>query len=175
MAGSVPALLAFKQYLPFSQGLHGLSSNREAPDFELTDAQGQTVRFSEIPGYRYLFFGFSTCTTICPSMWRELLLLQQEFDQASAPKIVFISADGSPAELSKRFQGFGPNFIALTGSKKAVQDIASDYHILIPRELAEGSHHSATLYLVRPDGRIGLIYLTPPNTETLLSDFQRVQ
>lgn len=175
---SVPALLAFKEHLPFSQGFHGLTSDRLAPDFELTDTSGKPARLSDIKGYRYVFFGFSRCTTVCPSTWAELRRLQAGFDEASAPKIVFVSIDShydSPAELSKRFAGFGPNFIALTGSADRIRSIAADYRILIPQSTAETIHHSGTLYLVRPDGRIALIYLTSPDSETLLADLKHLK
>lgn len=175
---SVPVLLGYKEHLPFSQGFHGLTSDRLAPDFELTDTSGKSVRLSDIKGYRYVFFGFSRCTTVCPSTWAELRRLQAGFDEASAPKIVFISIDSehdSPAELLRRFSGIGPNFIALTGSTDRIKSITTDYRILIPQSTAEAMHHSGTLYLVRPDGRIALIYLTLPDSKTLLADLKQLK
>jgi protein SCO1/2 len=173
---SVPVLIAYREYFPFSGRLHGLTSDRPAPDFELTDPTGRPLKLSAIKGYRYLFFGFSRCTAVCPATLEKLRRVQANSD--GAPTIIFVSVDpdyDSPEVLSARFRDFGQNFIALTGKADQIQKIAADYRILIPQSTKEPMHHSSTVYLLRPDGRIALIYLECPDSRILLDDLKQIQ
>jgi protein SCO1/2 len=128
---------------------------------------GETVTDRDFRGrYRLVFFGFTHCPDICPA---ELQVIAQALDLLGdkAAKVVpiFITLDperDTPQIMAGYVKSFGPNFVGLTGSPKAIAAVAKEYRVTyakVENKDSPGDYsvdHSALVYLMDPDGK----YLT---------------
>jgi protein SCO1 len=152
---------------------HSISPVKQAYDFHFVNEIGVEKRLSQWRGKVVLFFfGFTHCPNICPTTLMELgevynRLAPADRDQV---RIVFISVDprrDTPAQLKTYLSYFDPTFVGLTGSKEEIDratgafgasyafvhkpgDPPDDYNVM----------HSASVYLVNPQGEWELIYGT---------------
>jgi protein SCO1/2 len=128
---------------------------------------GETVTDRDFRGrYRLVFFGFTHCPDICPA---ELQVIAQALDLLGdkAAKVVpiFITLDperDTPQIMAGYVKSFGPNFVGLTGSPKAIAAVAKEYRVTyakVENKDSPGDYSvdlSALVYLMDPDGK----YLT---------------
>jgi len=135
--------------------------------FRLLDQDGRIRTDRDFRGrYMLVYFGYSFCPDVCPTT---LAVMQGALDRlgAKANRIVpvFVSVDparDSPAVLKAYLANFGPRFVGLTGSPRAVARIAREYHVYYSKQpLAGGSYavnHSSQIYLMDPGGRFVAVY-----------------
>jgi len=112
---------------------------KKVPDFNLTNQMGQQVSLKDLKGKIIVAdFFFTTCPTICPSMTRNMKLLQDvikknnKVGDRSADFVQFISFSVDPErdsvprlkEYADRYQINPHNWWLLTGSKKEIYDLA---------------------------------------------------
>jgi protein SCO1/2 len=110
---------------------------REAPDFRLTDQQGQTFSLSSVRGRPVvLTFLYTSCPDVCPltaSKLRETLDLLG--DQADRVVMVAVSVDparddrATAAAFSARHGLTGSNWHYLVGSEEDLRPVWSSYGI----------------------------------------------
>ncbi len=150
-------LLVEQQYIPESDGIgHGR--------FMLTDHYGRLVTEETMRGkYQLLYFGYTYCPDICPNTLQIVsLALDQLADKAGQIQPYFITVDPErdTVQVMRNYVDyFDPRMIGLTGSKSMIENVAALYKAKYEKVKAEGDDpelylmdHSASLYLLAPDG-----------------------
>jgi protein SCO1/2 len=142
-----------------------IPSGPAAPDFTLTDQNGQPYTLSAHRGHPIaLFFGYAHCPDVCPTTLaalagakRKLGAPGQTFD------VVLVTVDpkrDSPAVLKRYVHLFDPAFVGLTGSEAQLDPVYTAYHIVheieTPAKSANGYTvaHSSVVQFIAPDGRL---------------------
>lgn len=132
-------------------------------DFSLTDQNGQAFELQQVRGkVVLLFFGFTHCPSVCPDSLAKIkaALNNQTSDQAVA---LFITVDPErdTAERIKAYlEPFGKQFIGLTGSTQAIQQVLAAYQIRVKamKKSAEDQdymlEHTADIYVLDRAGKI---------------------
>lgn len=134
--------------------------------FELTDSDGQTVRWEDFRGqYVIIYFGFAFCPDICPTdvqRFTQGLAQFAESDPERASKIqpIFVSVDpkrDTPEIVGEFASAFSDKLIGLTGTPEQVKTAADNFRVYYERgeDTPDGGYlvnHSAITYLFGPEG-----------------------
>jgi protein SCO1/2 len=133
--------------------------------FMLTDQYGRLVTPQSLLGrYQLLYFGYTHCPDICPNTLQIVsLALDRLGEKAELIQPYFVTVDperDSVKVLREYIDFFDPRFIALTGSPEMIERMTAGYKVKYAKvEEANGDpqlylvDHSASLYLMAPDGR----------------------
>jgi protein SCO1/2 len=150
--------------LPALERVTVLPAPRPIPDFQLTDQEGRPRSLASLRGVPLLvFFGFTHCPDVCPAALIKLKLLHEaDGGELKAARVVMISVDGerdTPAVMKKYLASLSPDFIGLTGSPRAVGNIAARFSAVAFKEQADqdGNYkffHSSQVFLVDKGGRL---------------------
>ena len=115
-----------------------------APDAELIDQTGETVRLSELSRERtaVLFFGYTHCPDICPItmavLGHALQLLGAEAERVIGVLITVDPARDTPERLAA-FLSFSPGLVGLTGSRETLEALMRGYGIMAERSRLAGA------------------------------------
>jgi protein SCO1/2 len=145
---------------------------RAIADFQLTDQSGKTVKLADFRGAPVLvFFGFSHCSTACPTALHLLRQLEREHRaDLGKTRIVIISVDGerdSPEAMKTWLEPLSASFIGLTGASARVQNIAAGFSAAfykVPGQKA-GDYvveHNSQIFLVDAKGRLRATFFNAP-------------
>lgn len=174
LALAAPALLLrIRPWLHFVDQTSGIRTRRTVEDFVLTGTRGEAVRLSDFGGqYRFVFFGFTRCQTVCP---RTLHVLRQLRKKAKTKiVVVFISADPEydTPEKMRQFSANEPGtFLALTGNRTEIARIGRIFEAQLATLPGPVLEHSSAISVVDPRGDLVLYYAKAPTSEqTLLAD-----
>jgi protein SCO1/2 len=136
----------------------------KAPKFSLTNQKGETITNENYNGKVYLVeFFFSTCPTICPIMNKNMVELQNHFENQSEFGIVSITinpAHDTSEVLKEHAEHLGvknPNWNFLTGDKDYIYDLANKGFSIFAGENKEsegGFEHSGLFALIDKNGNI---------------------
>ncbi|MWJ28041.1 SCO family protein [Halomonas sp. ZH2S] len=132
-----------------------------------------------------LSFGYTYCPDVCPmnqSVKRQALQkLSAEQRERVVPVMVSVDPERDTLERLKEYMGyFGEEFIGVTGSRAQLEELAERYGVIWRRvETPESSmeytiDHSASLYLVNPEGKLLQRVLYSPTPHALVSALQGV-
>lgn len=135
--------------------------------FELTNAEGETVRWSDFDGqYRIVYFGFTYCPDICPTDVQRISQGLREFEQANPdlgakvqPIFITIDPERDNQQVVGEFvSNFHPRLIGLTGTPEQIKSAAKAFAVYYSKgETPENGNylmeHSAITYLFGPDGQ----------------------
>lgn len=136
-------------------------------DFELVDAEGNVVRWSDFAGqFRVVYFGYAFCPDICPNDMGQLArgldsLEKSDPDKAGRIQPIFITIDperDTPAVVGEFTGAFSEDFIGLTGTPEQVRAAADTFRVYFERgeEVNGGAYlmnHSNIAYLFGPEGQ----------------------
>lgn len=159
---------------------------RPLPDFGLVDQHGQPFDRDDLRGrWNILFFGFTHCPDVCPSTLATLAAARRELaglPTTQQPGVVLVSIDpqrDTPERLAEYVAFFDPSFTALTGEPKALQDLTRDLGVavLVSQPDASGHYtidHTATLFLINPDGALAAVFGTPHTPDGIAHDYRLV-
>jgi protein SCO1/2 len=110
--------------------------------FELVDAQGQTVRWSDFDGrWRMVYFGYTWCPDVCPFDLNRMMLGYRQW-AAEHPELaddvqpIFITVDperDTPEKMAEYVANFGDNLIGLTGTPEAIKEAADNFSVFYAR------------------------------------------
>lgn len=135
--------------------------------FALVDQDGKTRTDADFRGrFLLIYFGYSFCPDVCPTTLQEM---GAALDRLGAKRAriapLFITIDPArdmPKILKDYVKSFGPDFIGLTGSDKAIAQAARAYHVYIKKHPLPGGNysmdHSGVIYLMGPDGKFITYY-----------------
>ena len=100
-------------------------------DFELTDQDGRSFRFSSLRGEPALvLFGFVHCPDVCPLSLQKLKQLKESNGELKSVRVIMISVDAERdnAPALKEYLGhFSGDFVGLTGDPQRVHEIARQF------------------------------------------------
>ena len=132
--------------------------------FALTDQNGATVTERSFAGqWRIMYFGYTFCPDVCPTDVANLSRGLKAFAKVDAAraarvKLIFVSVDparDTPAVLKSFTGAFDANMVGLTGSLKAIEEVAKAYGVAF--SIAPGQKpdaylvdHSRVAYLMDP-------------------------
>ncbi|MGH7802302.1 MAG: SCO family protein [Thermodesulfobacteriota bacterium] len=165
------------QYVQFrnKDDYNGIIYYKEAPNFTLTDHNGQRVFLSQFRGkVTLLVWGYTYCPDICPltlSMLRDVM--KELGDLADKVQVLYITVDPD-RDTPERLKGYVPHFyerfIGLTGTPKEIEKVAKDYDVFFINHgdsygRSESDTwdtylmtHTTTIYLVDPRGKLLITY-----------------
>jgi protein SCO1/2 len=145
---------------------------RAIADFQLTDQSGKAVKLSNFRGTPLLvFFGFTHCSSVCPTALHQLRQLEREHRAAlGKTRIAVISVDGerdTPQAMSAWLKPLSANFIGLTGAPARVHDIAANFSAAFFKQqpTAPGEYqveHNSQIFLVDARGRLRATFFNAP-------------
>ena len=139
--------------------------------FILSDHNGKTFTEQDMQGkYALIFFGYTYCPDVCPTslavLTQALKNLGGEADKGQVDKIVpyFITVDpqrDTAKVLNDYVKYFDKRIVGLTGSDQMIKRVVDQFKAKYQKEeIEEGQDpllytmdHTASLYLMAPDGR----------------------
>ena len=140
----------------------------KAPEFSLTDHNGNKVKMSDFKGKAVLlFFGYTQCPDICPVTMATLKTVTDTLGEESGRvQVLFITIDPERDDQEK-LKGYVPyfseSFIGLTGTPEEIDKVADDYNAFYVKEEVDSESgylmgHTSSVYLVNPKGKFVLRY-----------------
>lgn len=159
--------------------LAGCAQGRSAPDFMLTDDNGQSWNLSAQHGKTVLLtFGFTHCVDTCPATLAKLARLSGAFgSRAKDIEIAFVTVDpqrDTPSALHRYLTRFDTDrIVGLTGTLSQIETVENAYHVWaqkIPGKRGTGNYdeaHSAVIYFIDANGRIRSLHDDDDSSATL--------
>ena len=142
----------------------GLFKVGEAPKFSLTDQDGNTITNESYSGKVFVVeFFFSTCTTICPIMNRNMVTIQDTFKDNPDFGIasITINPDNDSPEVLKKhaiaLNATSKNWHFLTGDRTYIFDLSNKGFNLYAGQnpkISGGFEHSGLFAIVDKEGNI---------------------
>lgn len=137
---------------------------KKAPQFEFINQEGDTISNKDYKGKVYLVeFFFTTCPTICPIMNKNLVEIQEEFENNHNFGIASFTIDpthDTPQVLAKYAESYGidhPHWNLMTGDREKIYELANKGFGLYAGEdtkAAGGFAHQGMFALVDKEGYI---------------------
>ena len=133
--------------------------------FSLVDQTGKPVTNGDFRGrYMLVYFGYTYCPDVCPTTLSTISdALDLLGDKAGKVAALFITVDpahDTPDQLAEYLKHFSPAIVGLTGTSGQVEAAAEAYGVEAAAMAPENDDHkddysvghTATLYLMGPDG-----------------------
>ena len=144
-----------------------------APDFTLTDQNGQPVSLSDFhEKFVVLTFLDPNCTDICPLTTLQFAQAQAELNDDLADRVIYLAINVNAehasvdrvAEASRKWRSKElAHWHFLTGSPEALRQVWEDYGVVVkpdPNKSGEVTH-TPGVYLIDPDGQRRWYVSTP--------------
>ena len=173
----------------YSGGPEGLAAAADGAGdggrFLLTDTRGRLISDADLRGkLQILYFGYTFCPDICPTSLAVLgSAMRMLGDRADGIQPWFVTVDPQRDTLEKLrdyVAYFDDRLIGLTGKPVMIERLAARYGVQYEKVLEEGQDpelyvvdHSASLYLLGPDGRYITKFLHGISPEKLYSELSR--
>lgn len=140
------------------------NERKKVPNFSFTNQDGKTITNKDYLGKVYVIeFFFTTCPTICPRMNRNLVEIQnkfQEFENFGVASFT-INPDYDTPEILKAYAtSYGitnPNWHLMTGNQEEIYKLANEGFNLYTAQDVEvegGFEHSGNFALIDKNGYI---------------------
>lgn len=159
-----------------------LPEPRTLTSFQLTDQHGNPFDAEGLRGrWSLMFIGYTHCPDVCPTTLQTLVATARRMaaspDGVEHTRFVFVSVDpkrDSPAQLKEYLAYFHPDFLAATGERDQIDALVRQLGgVYMFEGDTEGDsyiiNHSATLYLIDPEGRY-YARLQPPHDPVQIAD-----
>lgn len=159
---------------------------RALPAFALVDQDGAAVGPRQVTGgWTILFFGFTHCPDVCPATLATLAAARRQLADlpaADLPRVVLVSVDparDTPEALGQYVAFFDSTFTGVTGDAAEIQRLTEGLGVAVfetePDERGDYSvDHTATLFLVNPDGAVAAAFGTPHEPDVIARDYRRM-
>jgi len=157
-----------------------LPQPRPIPDVQLTDHGGRPFSAADLKGHPTLvFFGFTHCPDVCPTTMAQLAQIKAA---AALPdlQVLLVSVDperDTPETLERYVHAFDPDFIGLTGTPQAIEELTSAMGVAVARtELPGGDYtvdHSAAVFLLNAQGQMVGVFTPPFDVSRFAEDLRR--
>lgn len=156
----------------YASQLHGavFDPPRDLADFTMASTTGQDFTLSAYKGkIVLLYFGYRACPDFCPTTFANL---KQVFAELNEPtdkvKVVFVTVDPERDDLQNLAlytQAFDPDFMGVRAEGDALQRVMDEFGVVATRRQLGDSpdayaiDHTASVYLIGPDGRLQVQYV----------------
>lgn len=164
-----------------------LNPTKIIQDFTLSSTTGEDISLDELKGpYTLLAFGYTHCPDVCPLTLTEFKRVKRDIPEELQDNIqfVFISVDGerdTPEFLGRYLQRFDEEFIGLTTTDEStIRAITNDFDVYFEKRVIEGTQadylidHTASLFLLNPDGRLIILYPFGTPASNIASDIVNI-
>lgn len=139
-------------------------AKRRVPDFSFTNQKGEQITNKDFEGKVYVIeFFFTTCPTICPRMNRNLVKIQntfEEFENFGVASFTINPEHDTPEVLKGYAESYGisnPSWHLMTGEKDAIYKLANEGFYIYAAENKDvegGFEHSGNFALIDKNGFI---------------------
>lgn len=168
---------------------HGtwLDEPRKMSDFNLTSTQGPFTNAGLQHQWTMMFFGFTTCPSVCPTTMAELAKMTQILEKEGVtpmPRVILVSLDTERDTLEKLQQyvtAFHPTFVGARGENpEAVKTMANEVGVAYTKVALPGDknpqhyniEHTGTVMLFNPEGKLSAFFTMPHHAKSLAQDYQ---
>lgn len=172
-----------------SSRFHGtwLDEPREVAAFNLVGAQGPFSNASLQGRWTMMFFGFTTCPSICPTTMVELAKMTEILEKEGVkplPQVILVSLDPERDTVKKLHQyvtAFHPQFLGARGENvEAVKSMANEVgvaytKVALPDDQDKQHYnieHTGTIMLFNPEGKLNAFFTMPHRAKLLAKDYQ---
>ena len=154
------------------------------PPFTVVDHQNNIFTLADLHGkWSFLFFGYTHCPDICPITLAVMDRVHKQLDRAQNVQTVFISVDperDTPARLGQYVTFFNPEFVGLGGSVEQIANLTGQIGVPYFLNKTDASEnylvdHSASLFLIDPQGRLVAIFSAPHDNGNITDRFNRIR
>ena len=154
-----------------------ISPPRELADFTLPSSDGTAYTLSEHAGkIQLVYFGYMTCPDVCPATLADILRAYRDVGEpADEVEVLFVTIDPERDTLERLeayTSAFHEDFIGLRStSETQLNDLMKSFGVVAERREVDSvleylMDHSATVFMVSPDGRLLAQYpFGVPHTE----------
>lgn len=161
-------------------------AGRPLSDFTLVDQLGRPFGPSRLRGrWSILFFGFTQCPDVCPTTLATLAAARRELADLPGPQqpdVVLVSVDprrDTVERLREYVQFFDPSFTGVTGEASALERLTKELGVavIVGEPDAAGNYtidHTATLFLLGPDGALAAVFGTPHSPDGIAHDYRMI-
>lgn len=156
---------------------HGVYINQPQPiaQFELIDNHENLFTETKLKGHwSLLFFGFSSCPSICPLTMQMLNQTYESLSKTKKPQVIFISVDpahDSSQKLNQFIHQFNPHFIALRGDMLAINSLQKQLHVTVSKTPMS---HGTEILLINPESKVQAYFYYPISKNALVLDLNRL-
>jgi protein SCO1/2 len=152
-------------------------------DFTFTADNGNPMSLSDFAGdYVLLAFGYTHCPDVCPNTLLNFRQVKRDLGEDSDNvSFLFLSVDGerdTPEVLDRYLERYDPEFIGMSGEDDTLHAIQEEYGLFYEiRENVNSAagylvEHTASRFLIDPQGRLIRIYSFTDNAEDIAADIQ---
>jgi protein SCO1/2 len=182
-----------------------LPEPRVLPEFTLSRGEAAVFDRNSLQGrWSLFFFGYTRCPDVCPTELFTLAELLRKIEQTPAavvaePQVVFVSVDPQqdlPAAVQRYVGYYHPRFVGATAEQSVVDRLSRSMGAVYERvyyrdgrefvvdpqkgppqglESAYLINHSATIFLLNPQGRLHALFSTPHVPEKMIADLNAIQ
>lgn len=156
---------------------------QQLPDFALSVGNGKTIYLSDFRGrFIMLYFGYTLCPDACPTTMLDFKRIKASLgDTATNIQFIMISIDpehDTPETLNQYVKSYDMEFIGLTGTDDAIQQIADYFNVVYIRNDNTSSQaeylidHTVSKFLIDPQGRLIRIYPFATDAHTIAEDIR---
>jgi len=187
MAAGIWAALAVLEHksVPDDLAATRFPAAREIAAFSLLDHNNQLFDNNALKQrWSFVFFGYTHCPDVCPTTLSVLNSVSQKLADVDADvRFVFLSVDperDTPAQLAQFVSYFNGDFIGVTGTPEAIDQITRQLGVIHSRVAAEQGtsgylvDHTASVFLFDPDGRYHAVFTPPLSADALAGDFRKM-
>lgn len=153
-----------------------------ARQLSLTDHNGQQRRLGDFQGKAVVvFFGYTTCPDICPTMLARLAEVMKALGKdAARVQVLFVTIDperDSAGRLKAFVQWFHADFLGLRGDAGQTKVVTEEFRIFAARKPVDGElgyvmDHSSGAYVYDPAGRLRLYVKDDAGVDEIAADLR---
>ncbi len=153
-----------------------------ARQLSLLDHNGQQRSLSDFHGKAVvLFFGYTACPDICPTMLARLADVMKALgEDAAQVQVLFVTIDPErdSAERLKTFvPWFDPGFLGLRGDVGQTRIVTEEFRAFAARKAVDGElgyvmDHSSGAYVYDPSGRLRLYIRDSAGVDEIAADIR---
>lgn len=166
-----------------ANGIVPIDPPQALPDFTMPSNEGDPLNFSDLQGkYVLLAFGYTHCPDVCPATLLNFRRIKQQLgDEGSNLTFLFVSVDGArdtPEVLDRYLNGYDPDFIGMSGTDETLDPIKDDFSLFYATRENPNTQagylveHTASKYLVNPEGELIRIYSYSTETDLIIADLR---